>query len=126
MAKWHDGMGLDAIDELTVPQLEGVAFVHFHLPCTNPLGTGLKDMKKAAFLKVLADRRSALGSGGSGGGGGTRAGGAQGEQNPDVFGDIEAGNEDTFCTTGPSRRMPPRSATRKGARGGIDYGSSPF
>ena len=37
-----------------------------------------------------------------------------------------AGNEDTFCTTGPPRRMPPRSATRKGARGGIDYGSSPF
>ena len=40
-AKWHDGMGLDEIDKLTVPQLEGIAFVHFHLSCTNPLGTGL-------------------------------------------------------------------------------------
>jgi hypothetical protein len=58
---------------------------------------------------------------------GPAQGGAHGEQKPDVFGDIEAGNEDTFCTTGPPRRMPPRSATRKGARGGIDYGgSSPF
>jgi hypothetical protein len=84
-AKWHDGMGLDAIDKLTVPQLEGVAFVHFHLPCTNPLGTGLKDMKKAAFLEVLADRRSALGSGGSGGGGGSRAGGGAGRAKTGCF-----------------------------------------
>ena len=37
-AKWHDGMGLEhTIDKLTAPQLEGVTFVHFHLPCTNPL-----------------------------------------------------------------------------------------
>jgi hypothetical protein len=28
-----------------------------HLSCTNPLGTGLKEIKKAGFLKALADRR---------------------------------------------------------------------
>ena len=121
-AKWHDGMGLDEIDKLTVPQLEGIAFVHFHLSCTNPLGTGLKEAKKAVFLKALADRRSALGSGAAGGGGGSRAEAPQGEQKPDVFSELGAGNDETFGNAEPTRRMPSRGASRKKARASIDYG----
>ena len=113
---------MDAIDKLTVPQLEGVAFVHFHLPCTNPLGTGLKEAKKAVFLKALADRRSALGSGAAGGGGGSRAEAPQGEQKPDVFSELGAGNDETFGNAEPTRRMPSRGASRKKARASIDYG----
>jgi hypothetical protein len=121
-AEWHDGMGLDEIDKLTVPQLEGIAFVHFHLSCTNPLGTGLKEAKKAVFLKALADRRSALGSGAAGGGGGSRAEAPQGEQKPDVFSELGAGNDEAFGNAEPTRRMPSRGASRKKARASIDYG----
>jgi hypothetical protein len=51
---------------------------------------------------------------------GPAQGGAQGEQKPDVFGDIEAGNEDTFCTTGPPapRAHAPKERDQEGGEGG--------
>jgi hypothetical protein len=121
-------MGLDEIDidKPTVPQLDGIAFVHFHLPCTNPLGTGLKEIKKAGFLKPLADRRPALGSGAAGGGGGSRAEAPQGEKKTDVLSGLGAGNEEAFGNSGPTRRIPSRRASRKEARGGaLTTASSP-
>jgi hypothetical protein len=102
-----------------------IAFVHFHLSCTNPLGTGLKEAKKAVFLKALADRRSALGSRATGGGGGSRAEAPQGEQKPGVFSELGTGNDEAFGNPEPTRRMPPRGGSRKEARGGIDYGIKP-
>jgi hypothetical protein len=46
----------------------------------------------------------------------------QGEQKPDVFSEREAGNDEAIGNPEPTRRMPSRGASRKEARGGIDYG----
>jgi hypothetical protein len=113
------------LDKLTVPKLERIAFLHFHLSRTNPLGIGLKDIKKAVFLKALADRRSALGSGAAGGGGESPTEAPQGEQKPDVLSEPWADNEEAFGNSEPTRRMPPRGASRKEARGALTTASNP-
>jgi hypothetical protein len=61
-----------------------------------------------------------LGSGTGGGGGGSRAEAPQGEQKPDVFSELGAGNDEAFGNPEPTRRMPSRGASRKEARGGLD------
>jgi hypothetical protein len=38
---------------------------------------------------------------------------------------LATGNDEAFDNPEPTRRMPPRGAARKEARGGIDYGIKP-
>jgi hypothetical protein len=39
-----------------------------------------------------------------------------------VFSGLGADNDGAFGNSEPTRRMPPRGASRKEAKGGIDYG----
>ena len=45
-----------------------------------------------------------------------------GEQKPDVFSELGAGNDEAFGNPEPTRRMPSRGASRKKARASTDNG----